>query len=144
MRARQYACWPIVGLALLAVAAGCQGASQGAAPAGPAVAAVAAPAPTASAPPVQTIRIVHSTRNGSQAIGQVLIDSGLLAENGLEGKLLHVDGPSRAVAALVGGDVDVALMGGEGALAAAVEGAPIVVVGGFLNRRDHIVFAVPA
>ena len=92
---------------------------------------------------MQTIRIVHSTRNGSQAIGQVLIDSGLLAENGLEGTLLHVDGPSRAVAALVGGDVDVALMGGEGALAAAVEGAPIVVVGGFLNRRDHIVFAVP-
>jgi NitT/TauT family transport system substrate-binding protein len=140
MIARQRAWRAIVGLMVLAAAAGCQGASQGAAPPGPAA---AAPAPAAAAPPVQTIRIVHSTRNGSQAIGQVLIDSGLLAENGLDGALLHVDGPSRAVAALVGGDVDVALMGGEGALAAAVEGAPIVVVGGFLNRRDHIVFAVP-
>src|SRR4051812_33091775 len=139
MRAHRHAGRAIVGLVLLAVAACGQSASQGAAPAGPA----AAVPVSAAAPPSQTIRIVHSTRNGSQAIGQVLIDSGLLAENGLEGTLLHVDGPSRAVAALVGGDVDVALMGGEGALAAAVEGAPIVVVGGFLNRRDHIVYAVP-
>src|SRR4051812_35372200 len=139
MRARRHAWRAIGGLMLLAAAAGCQGASQGAAPAGPAA---AAPAPAAAAP-VQTIRIVHSTRNGSQAIGQVLIDSGLLAENGLGGTLPPVDGPSRAVAARVGGDGDVALMGGGGALAAAVEGAPIVVVGGFLNRRDHIVFAVP-
>src|SRR3954466_9737928 len=100
MRARRHAGRGMGGLMLLAAAAGCQGASQGAAPAGPA----AAPAPAASAPPVPTTRIGRSTRNGSQAIGQVLIDSGLLAENGLEGTLLHVDGPSRAVAALVGGD----------------------------------------
>src|SRR5256714_15557172 len=35
------------------------------------------------------------------------------------------------------------MMGGEGAPAAAAGGAPIVVGGVFLNRRDHIVFAVP-
>jgi NitT/TauT family transport system substrate-binding protein len=148
MRARRRAWSAILGLVLLVAGAGCAGASPGvnqaasqsAAPVGPAGGAAV---PAATAPRVQPIRIVHSTRNGSQAIGQVLIDSGLLAENGLEGTLLHVDGPSRAIAALVGGDVDVALMGGESALSAAVEGAPVLIVGGFLNRRDHIVFAVP-
>ena len=131
-------------LLLASVGLGCQSASPAPAPASGRGEAQAPAAPAAtSAPRVESIRIVHSTRNGSQAIGALLVDSGLLAENGLEGTLIHVDGPARAIAALVGGDVDVALMGGETALSAAVEGAPIVVVGGFLNRRDHILFAVP-
>src|SRR5581483_5566559 len=102
-------------LLLASVGLGCQSASPAPAPASGRGEAQAPAAPAAtSAPRVESIRIVHSTRNGSQAIG-----------------------------ALLGGDVDVALMGGETALSAAVEGAPIVVVGGFLNRRDHILFAVP-
>jgi ABC-type nitrate/sulfonate/bicarbonate transport system substrate-binding protein len=126
------------------------GAPAGAATASPAA---ARPAPAQAAEAAQSgaatpaaplpVRIVHSTRNGSQAIAQVLVDSGPLTENGLVGSLLHVDGPARAIAVLLTGEADVALMGGETALAAAVEGAELTVVGGFLNRRDHVLFAQP-
>lgn len=104
----------------------------------PVAAEVSAPTPT----PLP-VRIVHSTRNGSQAIAQVLVESGPFAENGLVGSLLHVDGPARALAVLLNEEADVALMGGETALAAAVEGATISIIGGFLNRRDHVIFAAP-
>jgi NitT/TauT family transport system substrate-binding protein len=149
----------LIGLALLALTVtGCQPAAParpgapageiGAAPAdarpapAPAEAAAAAPGSAPVAPPLP-VRIVHSTRNGSQAIAQVLVESGPLAENGLVGSLLHVDGPARAIAVLLTGEADVALMGGETALAAAVEGAELTVVGGFLNRRDHVLYAQP-
>jgi ABC-type nitrate/sulfonate/bicarbonate transport system substrate-binding protein len=147
-----------LGLAVLALGlVGCQAApARPGAPEGGAApvtadartaAAPAQPTGTGQAAPTATtplpVRIVHSTRNGSQAIAQVLVDSGPLAENGLVGSLLHVDGPARAIAVLLTGEADVALMGGETALAAAVEGAELTVVGGFLNRRDHVLFAQP-
>jgi ABC-type nitrate/sulfonate/bicarbonate transport system substrate-binding protein len=149
MAARRRAWAVVMGLVMLALGGlSCRPAAPdgGAAPA-PAPASGRAEQPQAAAatavPPPMSVRIVHSTRNGSQAIAQVLVDSGPLAENGLTGSLLHVDGPARAIAVLLTGDADVALMGGEAALSAAVEGAEIAIIGGFLNRRDHVLYSVP-
>jgi NitT/TauT family transport system substrate-binding protein len=106
----------------------------------------AAKPPAASSPTPQAlpIRVAYSVRSGSQAIVQVLLDGGVFAANGLDATLLYTEGPARVVPALVTGEVDVALMGGEPALFAAIEGAELLVVGGLVNRREHVVFAVPA
>jgi ABC-type nitrate/sulfonate/bicarbonate transport system substrate-binding protein len=133
-------------VALTLAAMGCQPAAPAAArpTAGTAPSATAAAEPGAPAAvrPLP-LRMAYAARNGSQALAQVLLDSGLLADNGLEASLMFTDGPPRTVAALLAGDIDVAFLGGEPAFRAAVEGADVVVIAGIVNRREHILFSAP-
>ncbi len=103
----------------------------------------ATPMPAATAAAPLPMKLGYSVRTGSQAIAQVLLDSGTLAANGLAATVLYVEGPARMVPALLTGDVDVAFLGGEPTLSAAAEGAELAVIGGLVNRREHVVFAAP-
>ena len=140
-------------LLLAALLAGCQ---TDRTPAAGAVAGAGSAPPTASAPSdaraeagviptpaLLPLKFAYSVRTGSQAIAQVLADGGVFTANGLDATVLYVEGPARMVPALLTGDVDVAFLGGEPALSAAVEGAELAVIGGLVNRREHVVFAAP-
>ncbi len=131
--------------ALLAlVTAGCQPSAPPPPPpsASSAASGAAAPAPT-TAPAPLPLRLAYASRNGSQALAQVLVDGGLLAANGLDPTLVYTDGPPRTIAALLTGEIDVAFVGGEPVARAAVEGADVVAIAGIVNRREHIIFSVP-
>jgi ABC-type nitrate/sulfonate/bicarbonate transport system substrate-binding protein len=145
-RSRPRGAVPALGLALALAVLGCQPAAPPAVqpPAGtaPSATAVAAPGATAAVRPLP-LRMAYAARNGSQALAQLLLDSGLLADNGLDATLIYTDGPPRTVAALVTGELDVAFLGGEPAFRAAVEGADVVAIAGIVNRREHILFSAP-
>ena len=67
----------------------------------------------------------------------VAIETGYFAAEGLEVKSVFIIGGPTATAALIGGDVDYALIAGVPAVRAIAQGAPLMIVGGMQPYIDY-------
>src|SRR3954468_3666739 len=67
----------------------------------------------------------------------VAMETGVFAAEGLEVKSVFIIGGPTATAALIGGDVDYALIAGVPAVRAIAQGAPLMIVGGMQPYIDY-------
>ncbi len=72
------------------------------------------------------------------------VDLGFFAAEGLEVNAVYVRGGPTAIAALISGDVDYALVAGVPAVRAIAQGAPLVIVGGCQPYVDYTLIGAKA
>ncbi|HEY1268696.1 MAG TPA: ABC transporter substrate-binding protein [Candidatus Binatia bacterium] len=99
--------------------------------AGAATAAERAPAP------LEKIRIAYSSISGNQVPAWVAYEKGFFRKNGLDAELIFIEAGSRAVSALLNGDVAMAQMAGPSVIQSRLQGQDVVIVAGFLNTMDY-------
>lgn len=103
--------------------------------------AVAAPAASAA----EKLVGIHSARVLSQAVPWIAEEAGLFKKYGLDFQLVYIASSPSVTAAMLGGDAEVGLTGGEGNIRAYVQGATdFVFVGAVKNVLTHSILAGPA
>ena len=85
----------------------------------------------------------YSSISGSQAILRVIKDTGIFSKNGLDVSLVLIAGGSGMIQALVAGDLPIAVVSGEPAILARLQGADTVILGGLINIIDFSVITAP-
>src|SRR5258708_5561674 len=82
------------------------------------------------------VNLGYSSNSGSQAILRVTKDAGIFQKNGLDVSMVLIAGGSGIIQALVAGDLPVAIVSGELAILARLQGADTVMLGGLINIID--------
>ncbi|OGQ80537.1 MAG: hypothetical protein A3F90_16745 [Deltaproteobacteria bacterium RIFCSPLOWO2_12_FULL_60_19] len=87
---------------------------------------------------------IHSARVLSQAMPWIAQEAGLFKKYDLDFRLVYIASSPAVTAAMLGGDAEIALTGGEGVLRAYVQGAAdFVFIGGVKNVLTHSILARP-
>jgi len=87
---------------------------------------------------------IHSARVLSQSMPWVATEAGLLKKYNIDFDLVFIASSPSVTAAMLGGDAEISLGGGEGPIRAYVQGATdFVFVGGFKNVLTHSILARP-
>jgi NitT/TauT family transport system substrate-binding protein len=102
-----------------------------------------APVHAASQDKASRLNLGYSSISGSQAILRVIKDAGIFAKNGLDPSLVLIAGGSGIVQALLAGDLPIAVVSGEPAILARLQGADTVILAGLVNIIDFSIIAVP-
>lgn len=89
------------------------------------------------------LNLGYSSISGSQAILRVAKDAGIFQKNGLDVSLVLIAGGSGIIQALVSGDLPVAVVSGEPAIQARLQGADTVILGGLVNIIDFSIITAP-
>ena len=87
--------------------------------------------------------VAYSTNSEAQVPLWVSKESGAFARNGLDVELVFIEGGSRTIQAMLGGDVSLALTGGPEIVQAVVKGASIVAVGATLHTYPYVIVGLP-
>jgi ABC-type nitrate/sulfonate/bicarbonate transport system substrate-binding protein len=116
--ARRLAAAALLGLTLLA---GCGGSAQ---PASPGSAG-------ASAGPTKLL-VIYSANSIDQVPAWVSLDGGYFAKNGLDVDLQYVAGGTKTIGALLAGESQISIQGGNEAMSAVSNGADLVLIAGLL------------
>ena len=88
--------------------------------------------------------VLYSALSVSYSMPWIARESGLFRKYNLDVDLVYIPSSGVANAALLGGDVEVALAGGIGTVRAYVQGATdLVFIGGFKNALTHSIVAKP-
>lgn len=85
------------------------------------------------------LNLGYSSISGSQAILRVTKDAGIFQKNGLDVSMVLIAGGSGIIQALVAGDLPVAIVSGEPAILARLQGADTVMLGGLINIIDFTI-----
>src|ERR1043165_5640872 len=81
---------------------------------------------------------IHSARVLSQSLPWVAQEAGLFKKHNLDFDLVFIASSPAVTAAMLGGDAEICLGGGEGPIRAYVQGAnDFVFIGGFKNVLTH-------
>ena len=87
---------------------------------------------------------IHSARVMSQSMPWIAQEAGLFKKYDLDFRLIYIATSSSVTAAMLGGDAEIALVGGGGIIRAFVQGAnDIVFIGGVKNILTHSILAKP-
>ncbi len=87
---------------------------------------------------------IHSARVMSQSIPWIAQEAGLFKKYNLDFQLVYIASSPAVTAAMLGGDAELALTGGEGMIRAFVQGATdFVFIGGIKNVLTHSILAKP-
>src|SRR5262249_1190450 len=97
------------------------------------------PLPGATQENATRVNLGYSSISGSQAIFRVIKDAGIFSKNGLDVSLVLIAGGSGMIQALVAGDLPIAVVSGEPAILARLQGADTVILGGLINIIDFSV-----
>jgi ABC-type nitrate/sulfonate/bicarbonate transport system substrate-binding protein len=88
---------------------------------------------------------IHSARVLSQAMPWIAAEAGLFKKYNLDFQLVYIASSPSVTAAMLGGDAEIALTGGEGNIRAYVQGATdFVFIGAVKNVFTHSILAGPA
>jgi NitT/TauT family transport system substrate-binding protein len=88
---------------------------------------------------------IHSARVLSQAMPWIAAEAGLFKKYNLDFQIVYIASSPSVTAAMLGGDAEVALTGGEGNIRAYVQGATdFVFIGAVKNVFTHSILAGPA
>ena len=87
---------------------------------------------------------LYSAQSVSYSLPWIAQDAGLFRKHNLDFQLVYIPSSGVATAALLGGDVEIALAGGVGIVRAFAQGAnDLVFIGGFKNALTHSIVAKP-
>ncbi len=87
---------------------------------------------------------IHSARVLSQSMPWIAQEAGLFRKYNLDFNLVYIASSPAVTAAMLGGDAEIALTGGEGMIRAFVQGATdFVFIGGVKNILTHSILAKP-
>lgn len=100
---------------------------------------------SARLPAAERLVGIHSARVLSQAMPWIAAEAGLFKKYNLDFQLVYIASSPAVTAALLGGDAEIALTGGEGNIRAYVQGATdFVFIGAVKNVFTHSILAGPA
>jgi len=91
----------------------------------------------------ERIRIGYSSISGSYIGLWVAHDAGLFAKEGLEDQIILIPSGSQLAQVVVAGEVDIAALNGSSAMAAALQGADIKVIGNTTNKLIFSIYVRP-
>lgn len=91
----------------------------------------------------ERIRIGYSSISGSYIGIWVAHDAGLFAREGLEDQIILIPSGSQLAQVTVAGEVDVASFNGSSAMAAALQGADIKIIGNTTNKMIFSIYGKP-
>src|SRR5688572_26390274 len=99
-------------------------------------------------PPVivaaEKLSALYSAQSVSYSMPWIAQDAGLFRKHDLDVKLVYIPSSGVATAALLGGDIEIALAGAVGIVRAFAQGAnDLVFIGGFKNELTHNIVARP-
>jgi len=97
----------------------------------------------ATAPAADRIRIGYSSISGSYLGLWVARDAGLFAREGLDDQMILIPSGSQLAQVVIAGEVDIAALNGSSAMAAALQGADLKVVGNTTNRLIFSIYVRP-
>ncbi len=87
---------------------------------------------------------IHSSRVLSQSVPWIAEEAGLFRKHGLDFQLVFIASGPAVTAAMLGGDAEIALTGGEGMIRAYVQGATdFIFIGAVKNVLTHSILAKP-
>jgi NitT/TauT family transport system substrate-binding protein len=87
---------------------------------------------------------LYSAQSVSYSLPWIAQDAGLFRKYNLDFELVYIPSSGVATAALLGGDVEIALAGGVGTVRAFAQGAhDLAFIGGFKNALTHSIVAKP-
>jgi hypothetical protein len=86
----------------------------------------------------EKLSALYSAQSVSYSLPWIAQDAGLFRKHNLDFQLVYIPSSGGATAALLGGDVEIALAGGVGTVPAFAQGATeLVFIGGFKNALTH-------
>ena len=89
---------------------------------------------SALAQPAERLRIAYSSISGAYTGIWVAHDAGFFAKEGLDDQIIFIPSATQLAQVLVAGDVDIASLGGAPAMAAALSGADLKIIGNNVNK----------
>jgi NitT/TauT family transport system substrate-binding protein len=89
------------------------------------------------------IRIGYSSISGSYIGLWVAHDAGLFAKEGLEDQLILIPSGSQLAQVIVAGEIDIGSLNGSSAMAAALQGADVKIIGNNTNKMIFSIYARP-
>ena len=89
---------------------------------------------SALAQSAERLRIAYSSISGAYTGIWVAHDAGFFAKEGLDDQIIFIPSATQLAQVLVAGDVDIASLGGAPAMAAALSGADLKVIGDNVNK----------
>jgi len=98
---------------------------------------------SAHAQPVDKIIIAYSAISPFQVIVKVAEDSGTFSKNGLETKLVFIEGGSRGAQALLAGEVPFVVADGASAVTSRLAGADTTMLIGLVNTFPYTLISAP-
>jgi ABC-type nitrate/sulfonate/bicarbonate transport system substrate-binding protein len=91
----------------------------------------------------ERIRIGYSSISGSYLGLWVAHDAGFFAKEGLEDQLILIPSGSQLAQVVIAGEVDIAAVNGSSAMAAALQGADLKIIGNATNRLIFSIYVRP-
>ena len=92
----------------------------------------------------EKLSALYSAQSVSYSLPWIAHEAGLFRKHNLDLQLVYIASSGVATAALLGGDVEIALAGGVGIVRAYAQGATdLVFIGGFKNALTHSIVAKP-
>jgi len=91
----------------------------------------------------ERIRIGYSSISGSYLGLWVARDAGLFAREGLDDQMILIPSGSQLAQVVIAGEVDIAALNGSSAMAAALQGADLKIVGNTTNRLIFSIYVRP-
>lgn len=98
---------------------------------------------TASADKLAKVTLCYTTHNVTQSIGWYAKRTGIFEEFGLDVNLVLINGGSKAVAALIAGEVNFCITSGAPVANAVVAGADTVLIAGLFNSQLYSLMVRP-
>jgi len=91
----------------------------------------------------ERIRIGYSSISGSYIGLWVAHDAGLFSKEGLEDQIILIPSGSQLAQVTVAGEVDIAALNGSSAMAAALKGADLKIIGNTVNKMIFSIYVRP-
>lgn len=93
-------------------------------------------APPTATPALVPVTVSYSGLAPAQSPAWIGVDGGYFAGHGLDVRLVHIASSPQSTAALLAGEVDVSVVGGQGIIAAALGGSDTLIIGALNNSLN--------
>jgi NitT/TauT family transport system substrate-binding protein len=93
--------------------------------------------------PLFQLDVCFSAPSGTMAVAWYAFEKGLFKKYGLDINLVYISSGSKAVSAMIAGDVDFCQVSGPAVVSAAVAGEDLVMIGGLFNTYVYSLMVTP-
>ncbi len=105
--------------------------------------ACAVPATSTPAAAPIPVKACYSALAGTSLVAMYALEEGLFAKHGLAVDLVYIDSGSKALTAMIAGDMDVCQVAGSAVINAAVAGAEVKMIAGLYNTYVYSLMVAP-